>query len=457
MTGRPRLGWRSLTVRLAVAVAAVGVLAAGLTALAVNLVFQDRFTAYVQQQQQARDQELVAALAAAYQQGGGWQAAELDAAGIERILEVGSVRLEDTTGRMVWSPPARGISEMTEMHRQMMGTDPFGPQRRLPVRVGGEVVGTAIVRSPGPGVLPADAAFRSSVNRSLLVAGAAGGVLALLVGGLLARPLAAPALRLTRAARAFAAGDRSQRITPDPSEELGEMGRAFNTMADTIEQEDRLRRAFAASVAHELRTPLAILRSQVEALQDGVVDPSPKELASLHEEVLRLGGHVADLETIAAADPAGFTLDRRPCPLGGLLETTAAEFSAPFAAGEVAFVTDLAELTVDGDPQRLRQVVRNLLANALKFTPPHGTVRLELRAEDEQAVIRVTDSGPGIPPDELPRVFDRFFRGRHATAGGSGIGLAVVRELITAHQGSVHAASEPGQGTIITVRLPQAA
>src|SRR3990170_4866115 len=150
------------------------------------------------------------------------------------------------------------------------------------------------------------------------------------------------------------------------------MARAFNSMADTIEEEDRLRRAFAADVAHELRTPLAILRTQIEGIQDGVFEPAPAALASLHEETLRLSRLVADLETLASADAAGFSLDRRPVGLRPILEEASREFTGPAEAEGVRLEVDLEEATAFSDPTRVRQVVANLLSNALKFTPSGG-------------------------------------------------------------------------------------
>jgi signal transduction histidine kinase len=294
------------------------------------------------------------------------------------------------------------------------------------------------------------------VNRLLLLGGIAAGLLALGLGVLLARRATAPARELTRAARALASGDRSHRVAVEAADEFGEMAHAFNAMADAIEEEDRLRRAFAADVAHELRTPLAILRSQIEALQDGVEEPGPRALGSLHEETLRLARLVADLETLASAEAAGFSLERRPAPLRPLLEDAVREFAGPFDAADVRLEPRLDDVTADVDPVRIRQVVSNLLSNALKFTPPGGIVRIELGREGGEAVLRVRDSGPGIPPDELPHVFDRFFRGRGARGRGSGIGLTVARELVLAHGGGIVVESEPGRGTTFTVRLPLA-
>lgn len=232
------------------------------------------------------------------------------------------------------------------------------------------------------------------------------------------------------------------------------MARAFNQMADTVAEEDELRRTFAADVAHELRTPLAVLLSQVEGMQDGVIGADPVALSSLHEETLRIGRLVADLETLASADAAGFTLAPVQTDLDVLLGDVAAEFAGLADARNVAITVDTEPLSLVLDPSRIKQVVANLVSNAVKFTPEGGAVSLWLRREGDEACVAVTDTGPGIPEDELPHVFERFFRGRDVRAGGSGIGLSVARELVVAHHGSLSVTSRAGQGARFEMRLP---
>jgi len=444
---------RSYAFRLAAAFSGIGIAAAALTAILVNVSFGTRFTSYLEDQQRGRQQQVIAGLADSYRRSGGWDAADLRSLQSLALMD-GTLRLVDAQGNTIWDAATGVGSQMAAMHREMMGSGPLGPEQRLPVRVDGEVVGTAIVRLPQAGLLPQDVSFRSSVNRLLLLGGILAGLAALVLGIVLARRATAPARALTRTARALAAGERSERVEFEGPDEFGEMARAFNSMANTIEEEDRLRRAFAADVAHELRTPLAILRTQVEGLQDGVIEPSSRALASLLEETLRLSRLVADLETLASADAAGFSLVRQSVELQPLLREAAQEFAGPYEAEDVALLTDLSDVRSHADPTRIRQVVTNLLSNAVKFTPPGGEVALTLRAEGDRAVIRVSDTGPGIPADELGHVFDRFFRGRGVRAGGSGIGLTVARELVRAHGGDIRASSEPGRGTTFTVSLP---
>ncbi len=448
---------RSFAFRLAAAFAGVGIAAATLTAILVNLSFGSRFTGYLESQQGLRQQQLVAALADSYTRMDGWNVTDLQALSPLAFMDGGTLRLLDLSGKVVWSPSESQLAgPMAEMHRQMMGGGLLGPGRSLPITVNGTKVGTALVRLPQSGLLPQDLAFRASVNRLLVFGGIAAGLVALLLGLLLARRATRPARDLASAAQAFAHGDRSRRAEYRGADEFGDMARSFNSMADTVEEEDRLRRTFAGDVAHEIRTPLAILQSQIEALQDGVTEASPSELESLHEETLRLRRLIGDLETLASADAAGFTLAMEPVELEAVARELTREFAGPFEAAGVTLTSDLGHVIVDGDPIRLRQIAANLLSNALKFTPEGGTVRIGLEREGDWAVLRVSDSGVGIPRDELPHVFERFFRGRDVRAGGSGIGLTVVRELVSAHGGEVGVSSEPGSGTAFTVRIPLA-
>src|SRR3990170_3178745 len=447
---------RSYAFRLAAAFTGIGIAAAALTAILVNVSFGTRFTSYLEDQQGARQQQLIAGLTDSYRRSGGWDATDLRSLQSLALMDGGSVRLVDLQGNTVWDATTGAGAQMAAMHRDMMGSGPLGPEQQLPVRVDGRVVGTVIVQLPQAGLLPQDVSFRSSVNRLLLFGGILAGVVALVLGIVLARRATAPARELTRTARALAAGERSERVEFEGPDEFGEMGRAFNSMADSIEEEDRLRRAFAADVAHELRTPLAILRTQMEGIQDGVVEPSSPALASLLEETLRLSRLVADLELLASADAAGFSLVRQPVELRPLLEGAAQEFAGPYEAEDVALRTDLSNVRVEVDPTRIRQVATNLLSNALKFTPSGGEVVLALRVEADRVVIRVSDTGPGIAADEIAHVFDRFFRGRGVHAGGSGIGLTVAGELVRAHGGDIQVTSEPGQGATFAVTLPMA-
>jgi len=240
--------------------------------------------------------------------------------------------------------------------------------------------------------------------------------------------------------------------------ELGEVAQAFDTMADEVVRAETVRRQLAADVAHELRTPLAALQAGLEELRDGLREPDTQRLAALHDQTLRLGRVVADLADLSAAESAALSLRPVDTDLADLARAALAAQRPQLDSAGLHVDADLATpVPVRADPDRIHQAIANLLANAVRYCRPGDRVTVRTHAEPGSAVLEVADTGPGIPADELPHIFDRLWRGQHArSVAGSGIGLAVVRELVTAHGGTVIADSPPAGGTTVTIRLPQA-
>ena len=333
-----------------------------------------------------------------------------------------------------------------------------GPTASVPVVAHGHRVGAVAVGLTSSGLGGADGVLRAALLRA--IAGTAGlaALLALIVGLGAARRITRPVARLMSVTRAMAAGDRAARAGDLRAPgELRELAAAFDNMADTLDHEDKLRRDLVASVTHELRTPVAVLQAGHEALLDGITEPSQEELGSLRDEVLRLARMVDDLQTMAAADAAVLQLARERRDLAVIAATAADSLARRYDAAEVALRRELAPVPVLADERWLHQLVTNLLGNALKFTPAGGGVTIRTRRDGLDAVLEVSDTGVGIPADELPRVFDRFWRGQAAAqASGSGIGLSVAAELARAHGGTLTAASQPGEGTRLTLTIPGA-
>jgi signal transduction histidine kinase len=227
-------------------------------------------------------------------------------------------------------------------------------------------------------------------------------------------------------------------------------------MADSIDRHEQLRRSLVADVAHELRTPLAVLQAEHEALLDGVAEPTPAQFGSLRDQVLRLARIVGDLQTLSEADAAALHLAAGQADLADIAASAADDLAGRFEAAGIEVARRLTPVEVAGDGGRLHQIATNLLTNALKFTPAGGRITIEAGPASGRAILRVSDSGIGIPPDELPKIFDRFWRGRHAVrTAGSGVGLAVAAELARAHGGELRAASTEGVGTQMTLTLPR--
>lgn len=330
-------------------------------------------------------------------------------------------------------------------------------ERSSEVVVDGRVVGRATLLFTRLEGLDPTAALGRTLVQNLLLAGGAAALLGVVTALLVAPRLTRPLRTLTAAVDRVAGSDPSARTQlPDAVGELGVLARAVDRMAADLEREDRLRRALVADVAHEVRTPLAILLGEIEALEDGVVPADLEHLASLHEEILRLARLVEDLDAIAAAEAAGLELRPETVDLADVVRAALSGLDDRIAAADLTVDADLAPASVRGDPRRLEQVVRNLAVNAIKFSPPGGTVSVQVAGDGEHAALRVTDDGPGIPAPELAHVFERFWRGDHARGTpGSGVGLAVVAELVRAHGGDVAVENVPGRGAQFTVRVPR--
>jgi two-component system, OmpR family, sensor histidine kinase BaeS len=385
------------------------------------------------------------AAAVAFGQSGGWSGANLGEASAIASAASAWLVVRDGEGHIVW--PGRGMgSALGGMHADTAG----GTAVDAPVTVGGQTVGSVRLS------FTATAAGGRAVAWSWVFGAAAVALAAaLLVSGYVARRLTLPLLSLTGAARRFAAGDRGARAGAGGPGELGELASAFDSMADEVVRAEQVRRNLAADVAHELRTPLAALQAGLEELRDGLRAPDVERLAALHDQALRLGRIVADLAELSAAESATLSLRPTDTDLAGVARTALAAYRPRLDAAGLRVEAELTDpVPVHADPDRLHQAVTNLLANAARYCRRNDRVVLRAYTDGDDAVLEIADTGPGISADELPHVFDRLWRGHRARAvAGSGIGLAVVRELVTAHGGTVSAASPAGRGTRITIRL----
>ncbi|WP_369166587.1 ATP-binding protein [Streptomyces sp. R28] len=303
--------------------------------------------------------------------------------------------------------------------------------------------------------------FDMSPANKAKVVGAAGLVLAVTVA-----VTAVVATRLVRPLRALTeAGQQPPelhvRVPVTTRDETGILAAAFNDLTERRERWEAQRKAMVSDIAHELRSPLTNIRGWLEVTRDGVVDPDPALLASLHEEALVLQRVIDDLQDLAAADAGTLRLHREPVRADELLDQVAAAHRvAAHTAGVSLRTTADGTPWLDADPVRMRQALGNLLSNALRHTPPDGTVTLTARRDGDDVVLEVTDTGAGIDAEDLPYVFDRFWRAeksRSRRTGGSGLGLPIVRHLVAAHGGTVDVASEPGAGCVFALRLPGAA
>lgn len=441
-------GQAPVGLRLVPAFVTVAVLAVALVAV-LTVVFTGKdIAALVQQRRDVLVRSLAINAESAYRAAGaGWAGADLSPA-LRLAATTGTqAAILDTSGRVVASTltGAAGAAGASAI--------------RQPLTAGGRRIGTLLVRFTSQSLVGAADRLRLSLVHAVIGAAGLAALLALAVAVAVSRRITRPVRSLIESARAMSRGDwhvRAGDAAGAPAE-LRELAATFDQLAGNLVAEDRLRRELVADVAHELRTPIAVLRANTEGLVDGLLPATPEQMASLHEEVLRLGRMVEDVQTLAAAEAAALQLQLRRCDLAEVAATAAEDWEASFAATGVRFLSETEQAPVLADQMRLHQIITNLLSNALKFTPPGGLVRMTVCRGGDRARLEVSDSGPGIGPDDLPHVFDRWWRGTGTgQTTGSGIGLAVAAELAKAHRGTIEVASEPGEGSRFTLSLPLA-
>jgi two-component system OmpR family sensor kinase/two-component system sensor histidine kinase BaeS len=449
--------------------------------LLVNIATVTQFRRFVLSGDVIQASELAVLLSDYYTQQGSW-------AGVGTLLETGlaTSAADWPMGRMM-GPGMMGWS-MEKMSRIMRDAGPlvdrvavanaFGIivadsagllvgqehadhlESGVPIVIDGQRVGTVLVGSMIEPVLnPLDQDFLRSVNLSVLLSALAVGAVALVLGSFLFRQITAPLSALSAAAEAIAAGDLSRTVGVSSNDEIGRLGRSFNAMARSLARAEALRRNMVTDIAHELRTPLTIIQGNLEALLDGVLDLTPKNVASIHEETMLLSRLVTDLRDLALAEVGQLKLDREQADLTALAARIVDSFRTQAVERGIALTTELAlDLPwIDIDVQRISQVLFNLLSNALRHTLTGGTITVRAERVGDHAQVTVADTGEGIPSEDLPYVFERFYRAdksRARVSRGSGLGLTIAKQIIEAHGGRICVRSWVGVGSTFIFTLP---
>ena len=428
-----------LRARLAVAVVGVATLAIGIATVLGDLGLKPRLTDSAHARLERSAEHFAEVAAIVYAESGSWRRA---------------------------SPTLRHLAELNDLHARVTRhgrivalTDPLGPvQARAPVRLGSRRLGTVTI-SPTSGELftPEERHLRDSLDRLHMVAGGVAIAAALVIAFLLAETLTRPLRRLSDTAERMERGEVDARVEPGGAPELDALGHTLNRLAETLAQEEEIRKANVADLAHELRTPVNALLSRIEAAQDGVLT-GPENLASMHAETVRLARLLDDLARLADAERPGLLLDKRRVDLAAVASRVSRSFAPRFEGTGVELVVEISSVEVLGDDARLEQIVSNLVSNARRYTES-GKVRVRVAREGDEALLEVSDTGVGIAPEDLRHIFTRFWRGdrsRSRATGGAGIGLAIVHELVRAHDGRVDVDSAPGRGSTFRVVLPVA-
>ncbi|MFT9057766.1 MAG: ATP-binding protein, partial [Ethanoligenens sp.] len=376
--------------------------------------------------------------------------------------------VKDLNGKDVWDATVHNNGLCMQMLSQMAQYT----QKYNPTLKGGYVqtgydltndfqkIGQADVGYYGPYFYTSnDVSFLNRVNTILVIVGIASLALAFLLGAIMSRRLSRPISKAIEAASEISRGNFKQRIKEQSTtREIKQLTATVNDLADSLEKQQQLRKTMAADVSHELRTPLASLQSSLEAIIDGIWEPSRERLESCHEEILRINRLVGDLEKLERAEAENTMLNMTELNLSELAQHIVHNFETDFFKKSVKlnFVCD--SVAVKADRDKISQVIINLLSNALKYTQKGGRVELQVRDNGRSAKLIVSDTGNGISQDDIPNIFERLYRAdksRNRVTGGSGLGLTITKAIIEAHKGSISVSSELDKGTAFTVSLPK--
>jgi signal transduction histidine kinase len=454
---------RSLWFKLTAALVLVTLIGVGLSVLIPTVVTVRSFESFVRNSRAAEQQEVVEALAVYYEVRGTWEG--LDALVLPRSDRMGhgvgpmmapgmpgtwTYRVADESGVVFLAPRAESVGEQLS-EAQLRDS--------IPIEVDGQEVGFLLPTTTVNAFREPEEAFLQRLRESILPLGAAACAVAILLGLFLTWQLTDPLRKLKAAALGIAGGDLSQRVDIKSKDEIGELGRAFNDMAENLSRAEELRRNMTADIAHELRTPLSVIRANLEAILDGVFPPTKENVTSIHKEAVLLSRLVDDLQELALAEAGQLRIEPEITDVSSLIERVLTGVAARAKSEGVAVVKDLApELPpVSVDSQRIGQVLSNLVDNALRYSSEGDTITVRARETADAVRVDVVDQGPGLSPEELALVFERFYRGdraRSRATGGVGLGLAIVRQLVEAHGGKVWAESTEGQGATFSFTLP---
>ncbi len=395
-----------------------------------------------------------------------WKLDYVHAIGMNALYDGYILKLYDAGGNMVWDAENHDMSLcgqiMNEISARMeeRGAEGGFVDNTYEIDQNGKKVGAVSIKYYGPFFMnEADFNFINVMNTVLLVIGILSSACSVVVGCLLARRISRPVTKTAYIAKQISKGNYDIRFEPGTRiRELDDLADAINHLSDALKSQEKLRKQMTADVAHELRTPLTALSSHLEAMIEGLWDATPERLKSCHEEVKRLGTLVEDLGQLAKIEGENLVLNKSRMDLFEIVHTVSDTMKGEISKKNLSLSIKGSPVFAEADKNRFSQVVANLLSNAVKYTPEGGAIEIEVYETDRLGIVKVTDTGIGIPETELPLIFERFYRtdkSRNRKSGGAGIGLAIVKSIVNAHGGTVTVDNIKEQGSCFTVSIPK--
>lgn len=439
-----------------------------LTSVLTNLLLEKYFKEYVIKNQERKNKEIVSLISQQYKPGGRWNTDVIRNIGINALEQGLVIKVVDSSGKVIWDAMVHhnGLCQqmIAHMARNMTSRYPNWKggyvEDKYPVTYNLSEVGRVEIGYYGPYYFnDNDLAFINTLNRLFVGVGMISLFLSLFIAAFMAKRLSTPILRVIEAAHKISKGYYQDRITEKSSiKEISQLTETINDLAETLEKQEMLRKRLTADVAHELRTPLATLQSHMEAMIDGVWEPDIDRLKSCHEEIVRISRLVGDLEKLAKYESESLILNKTRFDVSELIRHIIKNFEMDFINKRLDIKFYGQKEIVFADKDKISQVIINLLSNALKYTPEGGRVEVKVECNGDMINIIVKDTGEGISPEDLPYIFERFYRAdksRNRLTGGAGIGLTIAKAIVEAHKGRIRANSRINEGTEFIVSLPK--
>lgn len=458
---------KSLRKQLSLSILLTLLITIGLIGLLSNWFINREFEKYITELGRERRENIVDDLGRQYDGfKRNWKLDYVHAIGMNALYDGYILKLYDAGGNMVWDAENHDMSLcgqiMNEISARMeeRGAEGGFVDNTYEIDQNGKKVGAVSIKYYGPFFMnEADFNFINVMNTVLLVIGILSSACSVVVGCLLARRISRPVTKTAYIAKQISKGNYDIRFEPGTRiRELDDLADAINHLSDALKSQEKLRKQMTADVAHELRTPLTALSSHLEAMIEGLWDATPERLKSCHEEVKRLGTLVEDLGQLAKIEGENLVLNKSRIDLFEIVHTVSDTMKGEISKKNLTLSIEGSPVFAEADKNRFSQVVANLLSNAVKYTPEGGAIGIEVYETDRLGIVKVTDTGIGIPETELPLIFERFYRtdkSRNRKSGGAGIGLAIVKSIVNAHGGTVTAESIKEQGSCFTVSIPK--
>jgi len=458
----------SLGTKLSVSYILVVLISVILISVITNLLLDKHFKDYIRKNQERRSTEIITQVSRLYITDGKWDLKAIESICVNALEQGMIIKVLDEAGNTIWDARLHNSERcdqiLAHMENNMNSRYPNWQggfvENTYPIKAGSYEAGKIVIGYYGPYYFnDSDLAFINTMNRLLVIIGLFFLVMSFIFGSVMARRLSTPISRVINTARMISRGYYGSRIEEKSgTKEIAQLTETINNLAETLENQENLRKRLTADVAHELRTPLATLQSHIEAMIDGIWEPDAERLKSCHEEIMRISRLVGDLEKLAKYESENLVLIKTDFDISELIRHIMKNFENNFANKGIEIKFTGRKEVVTADRDKISQVIVNLLSNALKYTQNAGTVQVTVNGTHDAVEIKVKDTGIGIPPEDLPHIFERFYRAdksRNRLTGGAGIGLTITKAIIDAHGGSIKVTSRVGEGTEFIVSLPK--